>query len=319
MPAVKSLFQPSTFPNADVSTLDMPVQPFQPSPARDSEHSDSHNAVRINHLVKRFGDATILDNLQLNIHAGEFVALLGRSGSGKTTLLRALAGLDKISSGELVVPEARAAVFQEPRLMPWKRAWRNVTMGLHHNASRERARLALAEVGLAHRENAWPATLSGGEAQRVALARALVREPQLLLLDEPFAALDALTRIRMHQLILSLWRKHRPAVLLVTHDVDEAVLLADRVLVLDGGRIAADIQIDQARPRTAENHAFQKVRTQLLQLLGVDVEPSADAETTIPANAAHAKSGISALHLVTNEEGQHNVLPSPFNFSNFSI
>ena len=252
--------------------------------------------VHARQLSKRFGANTILDQLNLDIRAGEFVALLGRSGSGKTTLLRALAGLDRITSGTLDVPQARAAVFQEPRLMPWKRAWRNVTLGLKIDQPRERARKALAEVGLEHRENAWPATLSGGEAQRVALARALVREPQLLLLDEPFAALDALTRIRMHQLILSLWRQHRPSVLLVTHDVDEAVLLADRVLVLEQGRIVSDIAITQPRPRSAERREFQQVRAQLLQLLGV--ESDAPAEVVAPAPVP--------VH-------------TPFNFSNFSI
>src|SRR5471032_3094060 len=217
-----------------------PVPFVEPTPAA---------PVQARNLSKRFGANLILDQLNLDIRAGEFVALLGRSGSGKTTLLRALAGLDRITSGTLEVPQARAAVFQEPRLMRWKRAWRNVTLGMRIAEPRERARQALEEVGLAHREYAWPSTLSGGEAQRVALARALVREPQLLLLDEPFAALDALTRIRMHQLILTLWRAHSPAVLLVTHDVDEAIALADRVLVLGGGRIAAEERIDEVRPR----------------------------------------------------------------------
>src|SRR5471032_698782 len=228
-----------------------PVPFVEPTPAA---------PVQARNLSKRFGANLILDQLNLDIRAGEFVALLGRSGSGKTTLLRALAGLDRITSGTLDVPQARTAVFQEPRLMPWKRAWRNVTLGLKIWQPRERARQALEEVGLAHREDAWPATLSGGEAQRVALARALVREPELLLLDEPFAALDALTRIRMHQLFLTLWRQHRPSVLLVTHDVDEAVLLADRVLVLDRGRIVSDIAITQPRPRSAERREFQLVR-----------------------------------------------------------
>jgi sulfonate transport system ATP-binding protein len=254
--------------------------------------------VHARQLSKSFGANTILDQLNLDIRAGEFVALLGRSGSGKTTLLRALAGLDRITSGTLDVPQARAAVFQEPRLMPWKRAWRNVTLGLKIDQPRERARNALAEVGLEHRENAWPATLSGGEAQRVALARALVREPQLLLLDEPFAALDALTRIRMHQLILALWRQHRPSVLLVTHDVDEAVLLADRVLVLEQGRIVSDIAITQPRPRSAERREFQQVRAQLLQLLGVEAD--APAEPVAP-------------------EPEPTPIHTPFNFSNFSI
>lgn len=269
----------------------------RPKAQRDDAPALPRSPVQARQLSKRFGANTILDNLDLDIRAGEFVALLGRSGSGKTTLLRALAGLDRISSGTLDVPQARTAVFQEPRLMPWKRAWRNVTLGLKIDQPRERARAALEEVGLAHRENAWPSTLSGGEAQRVALARALVREPQLLLLDEPFAALDALTRIRMHQLILSLWRQHRPAVLLVTHDVDEAVLLADRVLVLEQGRIAADITITQQRPRSAEAPQFQKVRTQLLQLLGVEIEaPAVAAQPEQPAPVV-----------------------TPFNFSNFSI
>ena len=252
--------------------------------------------VRARQLTKRFGDNIILDQLDLDIRPGEFVALLGRSGSGKTTLLRALAGLDRITSGTLDVPQARAAVFQEPRLMPWKRAWRNVTLGLNIDQPRERANQALAEVGLAHREYAWPATLSGGEAQRVALARALVREPKLLLLDEPFAALDALTRIRMHQLILALWREHRPSVLLVTHDVDEAVLLADRVLVLEKGRIVSDIAITQPRPRSAERPEFQRVRAQLLQLLGVEIEAAPEPVAPVPT----------PVH-------------TPFNFSNFSI
>ena len=274
-------------------TLNLPRQKAH----RDDAPALPRSPVQARQLSKRFGANTILDNLDLDIRAGEFVALLGRSGSGKTTLLRALAGLDRISSGTLDVPHARAAVFQEPRLMPWKRAWRNVTLGLSIDRPRERARAALAEVGLAHRENAWPTTLSGGEAQRVALARALVREPQLLLLDEPFAALDALTRIRMHQLLLSLWRQHRPSVLLVTHDVDEAVLLADRVLVLEQGRIAADITITQQRPRSAESPQFQKVRTQLLQLLGVEIdEPPATAQPETPTP-----------------------IVTPFNFSNFSI
>jgi len=281
-----------------MTTLELDRPRAATAAPRTAEAPAASAAVRARQVSKRFGANVILDRLDLDIRPGEFVALLGRSGSGKTTLLRALAGLDQISSGTLDVPPARAAVFQEPRLMPWKRAWRNVTLGLDIAEPRERAKQALQEVGLAHRENAWPATLSGGEAQRVALARALVREPQLLLLDEPFAALDALTRIRMHQLILDLWRQHRPSVLLVTHDVDEAVLLADRVLVLDQGRIAADIAITQPRPRSAQQPQFQQVRAQLLALLGVELDslPAPAVETVVAAPLA-----------------------SPFNFSNFSV
>ena len=228
-------------------------------------------AVQLRNVVRQFGDQLVIDNLHLDIGSGEFVALLGASGSGKTTLLRSLAGLDSIEGGELRVPRARAAVFQEPRLMPWKRAWKNVMLGVRSADARARAEAALTEIGLAHRIDAFPATLSGGEAQRVALARALVREPQLLLLDEPFAALDALTRIRMHQLIIDLWRKHTPAVLLVTHDVDEAILLADRVIVLAHGKIADQIPIDLPRQRDSSQPGFQAIRARLLGLLGVKV------------------------------------------------
>ena len=227
-------------------------------------------AVSARNVVRQFGDRKVLNGLDLDIAPGEFVALLGRSGCGKTTLLRALVGIDQVSSGTLSMAPIRAAVFQEPRLMLWKRAWRNVALGVRKPNARELALAALAEVGLAERAEAWPATLSGGEAQRVALARALVREPQLLLLDEPFAALDALTRIRMHQLILALWQKHKPAVLLVTHDVDEALLLADRILVLADGKVAAEIPNTAARPRHADDPALQAKRRELLRLLGVE-------------------------------------------------
>lgn len=225
--------------------------------------------VRLRHFSRRFGDNLIIDNLDLEIAPGEFVALLGRSGSGKTTLLRTLAGLDDVSGQDVRIPPSRAVVFQDARLLPWKRVWRNVALGLKGDGVRERAQAALQEVGLGHRLDAWPLTLSGGEAQRTALARALVREPQLLLLDEPFAALDALTRIKMHQLILSLWQRHRPAVLMVTHDVDEAMALADRVIVLDGGRIVAAETIEAERGhRTA---SIRPLRARLLGHLGVDV------------------------------------------------
>lgn len=234
--------------------------------------------VQLRNVVRQFGQQRVIDGLDLDIAPGEFVALLGASGSGKTTLLRSLAGLDSIDSGQLLVPKARAAVFQEPRLMPWKRAWKNVVLGLRVPDAKARAVQALNEVGLAHRLDAYPATLSGGEAQRVALARGLVREPKLLLLDEPFAALDALTRIRMHRLIIELWRKHTPAVLLVTHDVDEAILLADRVIVLANGKIAEQVVIDLPRARDTGQAGFQAIRSRLLNLLGVEVETAAVAE-----------------------------------------
>ncbi|WP_083883942.1 ABC transporter ATP-binding protein [Nocardia higoensis] len=233
------------------------------------------SVVRARGLSRGFGDRTVLRDIDLDIARGEFVALLGRSGSGKSTLLRALAELDEnvIGSGELSVPAERAVVFQDSRLLPWTRVLDNVILGLDGKDAAERGRAALAEVGLAGREKAWPRELSGGEQQRVALARSLVREPKLLLADEPFGALDALTRIKMHVLLQDLCAKHKPAVLLVTHDVDEAVVLADRVLVLDAGVIATDLRIDVPRPRRHSDPEFIRAREVLLNALGVDTEP----------------------------------------------
>ncbi|MBI0536286.1 ABC transporter ATP-binding protein [Roseomonas sp. KE2513] len=234
--------------------------------------SDQRN-VSVRGLTRRFGSNTVLHGLDLELEPGSFTALLGRSGSGKTTLLRTLAGLDPAPAEAAIdLPDRVAAVFQEPRLLPWKRIWANVALGLSGADPKERAERALGEVGLARHLEAWPATLSGGEAQRAALARALVREPRLLLLDEPFAALDALTRIRMHALVLDLWRAHGPTTLIVTHDVDEAVLLADRVLVLDAGRIAADIAVDMPRPRSHGDAGFVALRRRLLSELGLEAE-----------------------------------------------
>lgn len=233
--------------------------------------SDVEPVVRLRRLNRRFGENHILRDLDLDIGQSEFIALLGRSGSGKTTLLKLLAGIDQPSGGEFTAPANRTVVFQEPRLLPWKKVWENVALGLPAKEGRTRALSALEEVGLTHRVDAWPGTLSGGEAQRAALARALVREPELLLLDEPFAALDALTRIRMHGLVDALWQAHRPAVMIVTHDVDEALLLADRVLVLDQGRISLDEPVLSPRPRTLADPQIQAQRSRLLARLGVNL------------------------------------------------
>ncbi|MEV0968662.1 ABC transporter ATP-binding protein [Microtetraspora glauca] len=226
-------------------------------------------------LTREFGDRTVLDRLDLEIAEGEFIALLGRSGSGKSTLLRALAGLDDEVAGEVAVTGSVAVAFQEPRLVPWRRVHANVTLGLHVPDAKARADAALAEVDLTARAGAWPLTLSGGEAQRASLARALVREPELLLLDEPFSALDALTRITMHHLVLTLWSVHRPAVLLVTHDVDEALLLADRVLVLDEGRIAHESLVTARRPRHRDDPELVSLHSTLLAALGVSPQGTA--------------------------------------------
>ncbi|GHF00886.1 ABC transporter ATP-binding protein [Streptomyces griseoluteus] len=232
-------------------------------------------AVHVEGLTRAFDGRAVVDDLHLDLAPGEFVALLGRSGCGKSTLLRVLAGLDRDIDGTVMVPRRRGVAFQAPRLMPWKRVWRNVLLGLPGKPERALAEQALEEVGLGHRVNAWPKTLSGGEAQRVSLARALVREPDLLLLDEPFGALDALTRINAQRLVGELWQRRGCAVLLVTHDVEEAVLLADRVLVMDGGRIAHEQRVELDRPRELTDPRFAAIRADLLGRLGVT--PAAQA------------------------------------------
>jgi sulfonate transport system ATP-binding protein len=228
-------------------------------------------AFRVSGLRRSPGPRAVLAGIDLEVRRGEFIALLGRSGSGKSTLLRAIAGLDAgvSGSGDLTVSANQAVVFQDARLLPWARVLDNVILGLEGANARDRGRAALAEVGLAGRERAWPVELSGGEQQRVALARSLAREPDLLLADEPFGALDALTRIRMHDLLRELCARHRPAVLLVTHDVDEAIVLADRVLVLESGRIAVDRAIDLPAPRSHRDPRFLEHRESLLAALGV--------------------------------------------------
>ena len=230
-------------------------------------------AVEVEGLTRRYGDRSVLDQVDLRIAPGEFVALLGRSGSGKSTLLRALAGLDHDinGSGLIDVPGNVSVIFQDARLLPWAKVLDNVVLGLDGPNARQRGRDSLAEVGLAGREVAWPNQLSGGEQQRVALARSLVREPELLLADEPFGALDALTRIKMHALLRRLCAAHQPAVLLVTHDVHEAIVLADRVLVLDEGRIITETHVPPDQPRRPDHRSFGHIREHLLTALGVEV------------------------------------------------
>jgi len=228
--------------------------------------------VRLDKLGKRFGERTVLDGIALDVQPGEFVAIVGRSGCGKSTLLRLLAGLETPSSGELQLGGAPAAphrdevriMFQEARLLPWRTVLQNVQLGLASRDAAARARDALAQVGLADRANEWPAVLSGGQRQRVALARALVHRPRLLLLDEPLGALDALTRIEMQRLIESVWRELRFTAVLVTHDVAEAVALADRVLLVEDGRITLDEPVALARPRAHGTAAFAELEGRVL-------------------------------------------------------
>jgi len=237
-----------------------------------SQLKSATKTVHVRNLVRRFAAKTILDGVNLDIEEGQFVALLGRSGSGKSTFLKALAGLDHDveGTGTLDTPENLSVVFQDARLLPWRTVIQNVTLGLPGAVGQEAGRKALAEVGLEGREAAWPNQLSGGEQQRVALARSLVRQPSLLLADEPFGALDALTRLKMHDLLRELCARHRPAVLLVTHDVDEAISLADRILVLDEGRLIEDLRVDLPAPRDHGDPRFASIRTQLLSRLGVE-------------------------------------------------
>ncbi len=251
------------------------------SPHERSRHGGA--SVAIQGLAKRYGERPVLSGIDLRLAAGEFVAVVGRSGCGKSTLLRLLAGLERADTGTIRVDgDAGAAhagttrmMFQDARLLPWKRVADNVALGLHRRA-RARALEALDQVGLADRANDWPAVLSGGQRQRVALARALVHAPRLLLLDEPLGALDALTRIEMHRLIESLWRKHGFTALLVTHDVAEAVALADRVVLVDGHRIAHDERVALPRPRR-RGPAFDAIEGRVLSRVLRDrsAEPAA--------------------------------------------
>ena len=241
--------------------------------------SGGGDAVRLHGLTRRYGDKVALSVDDLTIVDGEFICLIGRSGSGKSTLLRALAGLDNdvAGTGSVTGPEKRSVRFQDSRLLPWCSVIDNVTLGLRGAAARSAAVASLADVGLAGREDDYPSRLSGGEQQRVALARSLVREPQLLLADEPFGALDALTRIRMHTLLRRLVAEHRPTVVLVTHDVDEALSLGQRILVLEDGRVVLD---RRPAPRTAQDLLAE--RRILLSALGVD-ERSTDLRLDVPA------------------------------------
>jgi sulfonate transport system ATP-binding protein len=222
--------------------------------------SASGSVVSLRGVSKSFGQQKVLHGIDLDIPPGQFVAIVGRSGCGKSTLLRLLAGLDEPTSGSIEIDGQSARwrdrvrlMFQEPRLLPWQRVAANVEVGLSHaRGGEDRRRLALeaiAQVGLSGREKEWPAVLSGGQKQRVALARALVSHPRMLAFDEPLGALDALTRIEMQALIEQVWQDKGFTAVVVTHDVTEAVALADRILVLDQGRVAMDVEVDLPRPR----------------------------------------------------------------------
>ena len=235
-------------------------------------NSASGIAIQVQNLSKSFGDIKVLENLNLDIKPGAFVAIVGRSGCGKSTLLRLISGLDQAEVGSIsydgnphssINGDARF-MFQEARLLPWQSIINNVRLGLK-KTDFPKALNALQQVGLDARADVWPSVLSGGQRQRVALARSLVHEPRLLLLDEPLGALDALTRIEMQGLIEKLWREHGFTAILVTHDIFEAVSLADRVILLNDGKIDLDINIDLPRPRQRSDVELNRLGEEILQ------------------------------------------------------
>jgi len=235
-------------------------------------------ALHVRQVVKRYDGREVLHGIDLDVTPGEFVAIVGRSGCGKSTLLRLVGGLEAADDGTIAldgvdgkagradksVRDGIRVMFQDARLLPWKRVLDNVALGLPRER-RDDAAAVLEQVGLADRAGEWPARLSGGQRQRVALARALVHHPRLLLLDEPLGALDALTRIDMQALIESLWRRLGFTALLVTHDVSEAVALADRVVLIEDGRIALDQRVPLDRPRQRGSAAFAQLEDAVLR------------------------------------------------------
>jgi sulfonate transport system ATP-binding protein len=252
---------------------------------RGSDSAPRGLALTIRGLRKSFGDNEVLHGIDLHIPAGQFVAIVGRSGCGKSTLLRLIAGLATITAGTIGVseetrPEDVRVMFQEPRLLPWARVLSNVEVGLGHERhlpdAQARAESALVEVGLDEKRRQWPAVLSGGQKQRVALARALVSQPRALAFDEPLGALDALTRISMQRLLERVWHDQGFTAILVTHDVSEAVALADRVLVIEDGGIAHDIEVDIPRPRRRGSAQLAALEGLILKNLLQGTEDTSD-------------------------------------------
>jgi len=241
------------------------------TPSDDSRLSRAGATVSLRGVARRFGAHTVLQGIDLDIGAGQFVAIVGRSGCGKSTLLRLIAGLDQPSSGTIDVSAGPVRLmFQEPRLLPWQRVITNITIALQHIQAAERraeARSVLSQVGLAGREYEWPSVLSGGQKQRVALARALASHPTLLAFDEPLGALDALTRIEMQDLIARVWQDKAFTAIVVTHDVSEAVALADRILVLEDGVVAMDVAVDLPRPRRHGDPLAAEIEGRILDRL----------------------------------------------------
>jgi sulfonate transport system ATP-binding protein len=264
--------------------------PYWPTSREEASTQGTGLPLTIRNLSKAFKANQVLQNINLHIPAGQFVAIVGRSGCGKSTLLRLLVGLDKPTSGDFWYgsqpgdqPDKSAVrvMFQEPRLLPWARVLSNVEVGLGRDRrqrnARERALATLLEVGLGEKRDEWPAVLSGGQRQRVALARALVSRPRVLAFDEPLGALDALTRISMQKLLEQVWRDQGFTALLVTHDVAEAVTLADRVLLIEDGDIKLDLRIDIPRPRRRGSAEVAELEGRILEHLFRDARAGEDA------------------------------------------
>src|ERR1700748_3246256 len=266
--------------------VDLPDYIEQARLARGAPQSAARGLpLTIRGLRKSFGSSEVLRGIDRHIPAGQFVAIVGRSGCGKSTLLRMIAGLEKIdagtiSFGEETRPEDVRVMFQEPRLLPWARVLANVEVGLGRDRrsidAQARAEQALIEVGLDSKRAQWPAALSGGQKQRVALARALVSHPRVLAFDEPLGALDALTRISMQRLLARVWHDQGFTAILVTHDVAEAVALADRVLVIEDGRIAQDFTVDIPRPRQRGSAELAALEGAILKNLLEGTEDTSD-------------------------------------------
>lgn len=282
--------------------MSSPVHTFAQQTFPSAQHGVS---LRVRKLGQRFGERQVLTDIDLDIAPGGFVAIVGRSGCGKSTLLRLLAGLDHASTGHIEVdgqaldlrsPASQGVrlMFQDARLLPWKSVGENVALGLHGRDVAQRVKEALAAVGLEDRANDWPAKLSGGQRQRVALARALVHRPRLLLLDEPLGALDALTRIEMQQLIEGLWQAHRFTAVLVTHDVSEAVALADRILLIEEQVVALDQTVALPRPRPRGSASFAALEDAVLQRV-LKKQPATQASShTAPQAAGETPSSPAA-------------------------
>lgn len=233
------------------------------------EQASGGTPIVVSGLVVAFDGPPVIDNLDLVVDPGAFVSIVGRSGCGKSTLLRTIIGLEAPQRGTITVDRDRARiVFQEPRLLPWFDVLTNVVLGAGDLPdARERAAETLALVGLSAKAHEWPTRLSGGQRQRVALARALVSQPRLLLFDEPLGALDALTRIEMQRLIENVWSRQQFTALFVTHDVGEAVMLSDRVVMMDRGRIVSDTDIPAPRPRRHGDAQLATIEGRILDLL----------------------------------------------------